>query len=103
MKKQPHLQVVDNRVFRGVRGPGSRPVHPDNEPPGDVVSVAVTDWVRSQLERMIAPRGNDAEEAASDLCERLAGVVPEIARDVAAMKRLDWVRQELRKDQQRSW
>jgi len=93
-------RTVDTRIVRGLRGPGSHSIHPDDDPYGNAVSVAVTDWVRNQLERMIGSRGNDAEDAASDLCERLADLVLEIANDVAAKKRMDWVREELRKDRQ---
>jgi len=94
-------KIVDTRTFKGPRGPGAHSVHPDGDPDGGALFGEVTNWIRNQLEHMISPRGNDAADAAVDLGERLAGLILEIAKDIAARKRIAWVEEELRKDRHR--
>jgi hypothetical protein len=103
MEKIIHFpQIIDTRTAKGPREPGSHSIHPDGDPDCGVFSGEVTDWIQNQLEHMISPRGNDAEDAAGDLCERLAGIVLEMAKDVAAKKRIKWMQAELRQDRQRN-
>ena len=91
-------KIIDTRIARGARRPGSHSVHSDDDPDCSMFSDTVTDWLRNQLEHMISPRGNDAEDAAGDLSERLAGMVLELAKDIAATRRIGWVQKELRQD-----
>jgi len=94
-------EIIDTRVVEGPRGPGAHSIHPDGDPDAGVFSGEVMDWIRNQLEHMISPRGNDAEEAASDLCERLASMVLGTAKIIAARKRIGWVQEELQNDRRR--
>ena len=96
-------RIVDTRVYRGHRGSEPCATHRDDADADEpLVADAVLDWIAGELANMVSPRGNDAAEAAGDVCERLTALVREIADRVAGEKRAAWVQEELAKNQAQS-
>ena len=99
----PQSCIVDTRIYQGARGPGANSTHRDDADADEpLVADAVLDWIAGELAKMVSQRGNDAAEAAGDVCERLTALVREIADRVAGEKRAAWVREELAKDRAQS-